>query len=139
MRSWLLGFSGPSITGWTYSITGFTLVLTLGVSVFDPFLWGKLLQNLPVLPACRLPRCRFRLPCCLAAAACAACRLKPCRLPCRYAFPPACRFAAACLPLGFAVLGVRLPTMAPLSAQKKALGNSTGEPLQPPRAYRFYG
>jgi hypothetical protein len=24
MRSWLLDFSGLSITGWTYSITGFT-------------------------------------------------------------------------------------------------------------------
>jgi len=55
------------------------------------------------LPFC-LPRCpaaiacRYRLP-----PACPACRLKPCRLPlscrlpCRYAFQPACRFAAACL------------------------------------------
>jgi len=134
MRSWLLGFSGPSITGWAYSTTGFTLVLTGRVSVCNPFLWAKVLQNPPVLPACRLPRCRFRLPCCPAAAACAACRLNPCRLPscpcpacrsiacrlplscrlpCRYAFPLACRIAAACLPLCFAVLGVRLPIMAP--------------------------
>lgn len=59
MRRWLMGFFGPSITGWAYSITGFTLVLTRRVSVFEPFLWAKVLQNLPVLPASRLPRCRF--------------------------------------------------------------------------------
>ena len=50
MRTSLLGFSGPSITVRSYSITGFTLVLTRRVSVLRPFLWGKVLQNPPVLP-----------------------------------------------------------------------------------------
>jgi hypothetical protein len=53
MRSGLMGFSGPSITGWAYSITGFTLVLTGKALLFRPFLWAKVLQNPPVLPACR--------------------------------------------------------------------------------------
>ena len=102
MRSGLKGFSGPSITGWTYSITGFTLVLTGRVSVCNPFLWAKVLQNPPVLPACRLPRCRFRLPCCPAAFACAALPLEALppalyRLRCLPSYGlPCCRYPAAC-------------------------------------------
>jgi hypothetical protein len=69
MRSWLLDFFGPSITVRSYSITGFTLVLMGGVSVCRPFCLPKVVQNLPVLPALRLPRClpavkACRLPCC---------------------------------------------------------------------------
>ena len=101
MRSGLMDFFGPSITGWAHSITGFTLVLMRRVSVFWPFCLPKVVQNSPVLPAPRM------------AAAClpAALPLKPCRLPaacllprmaCRLplSLPPACRFAcpACCLP-----------------------------------------
>ena len=45
-----MGFFGPSITVRAYSITGFTLVLTGRVSVCNPILWAKVLQNPPVLP-----------------------------------------------------------------------------------------
>jgi hypothetical protein len=76
-----MDFFTPSITGWTYSITGFTLVLMRRVSVFGVFCLPKVLQNLPVLPA---PR---RAAACLPAAL----PLKPCRLP--LFLPPACRFA----------------------------------------------
>lgn len=44
-----MDFFTPSITVCPYSITGFTLVLMPRVSVFGPFLWGKVLQNSPVL------------------------------------------------------------------------------------------
>jgi hypothetical protein len=37
------------------------------VSVSYAILWAKVLQNLPVSLALRLPRCRFRLPRCAAA------------------------------------------------------------------------
>ena len=90
------------------------------VSVFDPFLWAKVLQNPPVLgaTACRAAvfACRAALP-----LSCRACRLKPCRLPavlpscaaafmaCRYALPPACRFHGLPPAVSLPLCWVRLP------------------------------
>jgi hypothetical protein len=101
MRSWLMDFFTPSITGWAYSITGFTLVLMRPVSVFGPFCLPKALQNLPVLPAPR--RAAACLPAVLPRMAC--------RLP--LSLPPACRFACpACRFM--ACPACRLPTVYPL-------------------------
>lgn len=145
MRSWGMGFSGPSITGWAYSITGFTLVLMGRVSVFEPFCLPKVVQNLPVLPALHLPRCRL-LP-----AALPACRVSPHGLPPAViltACLPCCRMrcplwpaAIACRMTAAHYIGpaCRVPVKRPESAHKKALGQSMGEPMQPPRACRFHG
>jgi hypothetical protein len=65
-----------------------------------------------------------------------ACRL-PC--PCRFACP-ACRFhGLPCLPLAHGLPAAAPPTVAPWIANKKALGHCMGEPMQPPRAFRFHG
>ena len=50
MRSWHIGFSGPSITVRAYSITGFTLVRMGRVSVFGAVCLALVLQKPPVLP-----------------------------------------------------------------------------------------
>jgi hypothetical protein len=66
MRSGLMGFSGPSITGWAYSITGFTLVLMGKALLFSRFLWRKYYKTCPFcLPAACLAAaiaCRAALP-----------------------------------------------------------------------------
>lgn len=149
MRSWLIGFFGPSITGWGYSITGFTLVLTGRVSVFEPFCLPKVVQNPPVLPALHLPRCRLlpaALPACrvlphglppaVILAACLPCCLPACLPACRYRLPrwllvlplfSACRLPYPCRITGAHYIGpaCRVPVKRLQSAHKKALRRGT--------------
>lgn len=81
MRSGLMDFFGPSITGWAHSITGFTLVLMRRVSVFWPFCLPKVVQNSPVLPAPRMAAACLPAACRAAAFACRAALPLPLALP----------------------------------------------------------
>jgi len=111
MRSWLRDFFTPSITVRSYSITGFTLVLMRRVSVFWALLWGKVLQNPPVLPALPPAALPPAVPLCLP-------RCPAAFLPC---LPPETLPPAAML--------CRLPAVLPYIAARYGLPPAVSLPL----------
>lgn len=68
----------------------------------------------------------------------AACRIAA-ALPALPAVFMACRTCRAAHGLPVAAIACRAAHNGPQSAHKKALGHCMGEPMQPPRACRFYG
>jgi hypothetical protein len=83
----------------------------------------------PACPACLPPRCPSWPAACRIAAA----------LPALPAVFMACRTCRAAHGLPVAAIACRAAHNDPQSAHKKALGHCMGEPMQPPRACRFYG